>query len=436
MSGLIQISHTTYIPIAGDEKTTLDTILKLNGEGGRIRNGKIWNTSTYFGNFCLAMHDLWHGSSRKSSDLNEFNKLNDLLRARIRTLQFTQNEPNEAWYRDIKTLLHVNAKFQATGWSKSLKNDANYECFTSALQELKAHAVKSVKTWVDHQECLSEAEINERKEIARWIEADEAQLEFAGYMDAVPWRADEVPAGAILLTNPKALKLRNKILGFKQSWGQYIASGLMKGIKEIKAIVCGLMTGYPVTHAMFSMGNGRFFHVDKDESSRWGCSGVARIEDHSLASRQSKAKPGVKAKPKIWFDHEIMLPNRANIEKRLPKGKTYDKFMADCLEEFEKIANSKEKVKTTFGTLVKVPFGRPRPEKNYDPATVYDNNIMRGEGMSCSGTICGAMAKHGYDFAKQLNIKVEKASPTDFLISSDYDIGVVFDKSSVEHLRR
>lgn len=389
--------------ISNNVNLKLNHITSLSDSCNRVRKGENAARMSLGKRISLFFKDLFTGGC-KATDNEEYNRYSSLIKRQIRVLKNTSNESDE-FYKGIKTLLHVDAKITYTGWAKSLKNNIDYNQFKADLKTLQDSAKQSVKQW-------SESETQEnsvsKAAIKRWIEADDIQLHFAGYSNEIVYKAEEIPVGAVLLSNPEALKIRDKIKGYGYS--------LERRIQVIKGFFCKLFTQLPVTHAMASLGGGEYIHID-NKPSKGGklslCAGQAKIEDFTPAKQKEKGKT------QYMFGYEVLLPNHAEFAEQLNcKEENIPAFFEKWSQTIRKSAEDGA-TPTSPWNIISTVFGSNRP-KDYDITKIFDPQGKGG--YSCSGLICSSLAKHGVDIVKHSNKRVNKAAPSDFAKTRLYDL--------------
>lgn len=407
------------------QSLSLDYILELNDKCNRVRKGahkepvSIWNRIELF------FKDLFTGGCRKT-DIQEYLRFSPLIEKKITVLQSQQDNPSDAYYLGIKELLHVKAKIEYTGWAESLNNVEQYQQFSLALENLQQKAKVSTRKWLDTPTTIaSEAKEN----IRRWIQADRQQLLFAGYSNEIVFTADEVPAGAVLLYNPRSLQARDKVLKFNTEF--------TNTVKRIKTVFCRWFTGLPVTHAIASLGGGKYFHVDKvsEESGKQlgVCSGIPMEEDLSIEKRKQNGKKG----PKYLFEYEVLLPNKERFAEALNcsmgEVDTFfkEKWSATICSAGAQPGMSAPTVSNGWDIISTVLWST-RPE-DYDITKVFQARPKTG--YSCSGLISSSLAKYGIDIVKKQNKRVNKAAPADFVKTPFYDLAFCSDRKAFEAYR-
>jgi len=384
--------------------------------------------------------DLFSGNAYKANDNKDFDRYYTALDGKIKDLTKLAGNKSDGsqtlFFEGMKDLWHVEAKIQYLGWAESLKDNENYKKFKTDLGNLQKTATANVKDWIAKGN--DSYPTVQRQAIGRWIEAgseeDGKRIQFAGYSNEIAFKAEEVPCGAVMLYNPDALKVRDKINGHGTS-AKHI-------IKKIKTFFCNLFTGMPVTHAMASLGGGKYFHVDKVSESSGkqtgsGCSGIPQEEDFTTAG------PNRKGKVKYMFEYEIMVPNYAEFGKTLlAEGHIKENSPAavdaylkkDWTATIKSTEGTKESPATqsSFWDIISTVFGSTRPE-GYVIEDVF--NPRPESGYSCSGLVSASLAKHGIDIVEKQGKRVNKAAPADFAKTPYYDVAYSSNREGVEALK-
>ncbi|MES2274008.1 MAG: hypothetical protein V4487_07435, partial [Chlamydiota bacterium] len=232
-----------------------------------FRSGAVVSLNRLIDRGVFAVKELFNGGWG-ARDRRAFKEFYGEVKGRIAFLNqsFELNQNLDEALPALQTLLKVQAKIVNSSWAKSLKkNSEDYKNFTSDLAGLsdKANGM-NLADWA------LRADGDNRGRIVRWIQADSHQRRFAAYSNNqhVPFRGDEIPAGSVIITDPKAYLLSLKIIG-KRS--------LLKAlIVKIKSILCLIFNGMPYTHAEIALGKGEFFDLDKPNHG-W-CRGQGTIQ--------------------------------------------------------------------------------------------------------------------------------------------------------------
>lgn len=399
---------------------SFEHILSLGESCTRIRKSKFALHTPWHRKVVLFFRDLFYGGC-PVTDRAEYRRYSALINREVTWLKDHQSTPNDEFFTRLKVLLHVKAKFDFTGWSKSLQNGSDFKEFTEGLAKLKAHAITTVDQWVnDSTTALSK---REKHSIRRWVEADELQLQFAGYSNEIVYKAEEIPVGAVLLNNHPAYLVSNRLRGFKKT--------IMQRIKGIRNVVCRIFTGLPLIHTVAALGGGRFIHVAKDNEStgkRIGvCVGRPEIEDFSDEARTKAGK-----KPKYMFGYDVMLPNHQRFSDVL--GIPRDQVETFLKNEWKPLLEASTKHPlTSFWNMVGTICNSTRPS-TYNIRTVYQEKP--GKGYSCSGLVSAVFARFGLDPVEKCKKRVEKAAPADFVRSNLFDIGFANNRGMLEGYRK
>ena len=436
------INQENYSPTKVN--STINTIISLDGECGRYRNGVAIRISNIFKKIFYFIKDFFSGGINRVNRL-QFKKVQPILLQEVQDLQKQKDQlPKDEFFLRVKKMLQVKGKIYMTGWEKSILKSKplkqEYREFLFELKKLQSLAVESVEDWKKKESTYSK---EEKHSVSRWILANEEQVKFSGYSNEIAYKASEVPVGAVLLYNPKARMVQDKMRGHNKVF--------LNVMQKIKLSFCNFFTGYPTTHALVSIGNGKIVHMDKENeatgASSFGCSGTYQEEDHSLKARQVRAKAIGKdsagVDERIYYGFDIMLPNYDKFheslfpevdKKELSKEKAKEEVEKELQEGWVKtLASAEEKVTTTLGSMFKTVFRSKRPKKGYDIKKVF--NPENKAAYSCSGLIGVTFGKHGIDVSKDLNTRVEKVSPTDFLTAPMFDILYANNRKLADQLR-
>ena len=225
-------------------------------------------------------------------------------------------------------------------------------------------------------------------ELQRWIGSNEFQRKFACYhgYHEVPLKVEEVPAGAILLTNVHSLIRGLRIQGKKVQKKHWFLL--------FKAYLYQLFTGSPLIHAELSLGKGEFFHLDNKQ------------EIFQCIVKEV-------AKGKVCYQYDILFPEQEKILNAFrasnPKYPVhnFDQFMKLLIHEAKtqgvriKIRSYQVVIKIGMSWRKRFPLRR---RKAWLPGKVD---------YTCSGTISALFAHFGVDFAKVLKKIPDDLSPAD-----------------------
>ncbi len=295
------------------------------------------------------------------------------------TQQISTNQNLDQTLTEIKDLLKTKAKIANSAWAKSLGTSLEYGFFQSecdALQELaKAHLPPAIN-----------------KTTFRWIQATDSQQRFAAYLnlDEVPYRFEEIPKGAVMLTDPHAFLLGLKI---KDTW-PWVKTSVIR----FKAWACKFTTGKTVTHAELALGGGESFDLDKPDGNWWQGQGTIQKRTNRI------------------FYGTIVVPNgQAMLDaynRRFPLERlnTFDDLWAKIdLEARTQAVN----VKVTIWDIIKTAIPRTRAP-DYDCTKAWDPSNNQ---YSCSATTSALFSKFGIDIGEEFSKVDQNISPADFLRS-------------------
>lgn len=261
----------------------------------------------------------------------------------------------------VKQLLQVHARFELSGMKKSLEGTPFYNRFLQRIK-LTQDAAK-------------------KKSIDPWIQATDFERLFATYFerDRLPLRAVDVPRGAILLTHVDSMLTGYKLKGHKLRFRQRL--------KHIKAFLFKLFTGESYIHAVLSLGNGEFFHLDKRGDAYGGV-----IQD---------------AKDKVCYQYQIILPNKDAIMKDAPL-ECFDTLMDNICAE-AKTTGLRVKIR---GSKIVFNIGRNRFKRKKGLQWILEKREY-----TCSSLINALFAHFGIDISKKLGKDPQYIAPGDFLHS-------------------
>jgi len=308
----------------------------------------------------------------------------------------TGNHLDEA-LTELQKLLKVAGKIANSSWAKSLNNGQSeaYAAFQKDLSDLQALAVPHLKDWI--VQAQSHLDAVDRKIIGRWIEANDAQRQFAVFKDLkeVPYKFSEIPAGSVLITDPEAYLLNRHLVGKKSIWKTVVL--------RVKAFICWFFTGMRFTHAELALSNGETFDLDKQKGS-WIFKGEAVIQ-----KREDKVFYGPVVAPR----KEAML---TAYNERFPHHQvaTFEELWIKIEEEARKSA---PKIKIGFWDIFKTGISLPR-NKNYDCTRAWNPGVNR---FSCSATISSLFSKFGIDVGQEFSKIDKNITPVDYLNSRFFE---------------
>lgn len=288
----------------------------------------------------------------------------------------------------VQTMLKIQAKICNSSWAKSLGKFKPYSDFLKQVDSLRELAAGKVDRWAG-------ADPLKRMDISRWIHSNREQRRFAAHLNLknVPYRFEEIPRGAVILTDPFLYLLNTRL----KKHGNIAKTIFL----HIKAFLCWLGTGKVHTHAELSLGNGEAFDLDKKDGS-W-VSGVMKIPQ-----RTGKVCYGA-----------IVVPNEALMMEEhrkcyLAKGLEPFNTFQELMDDMEREARSKvHLIKAGFHDIIKTALTSKRPS-DYDCTLAWQPGV---KGYGCSATTSALFSKYGIDIGKQFKIKDENVAPADFLTS-------------------
>ncbi len=290
---------------------------------------------------------------------------------------------------ELQSLLKVAAKIANCSWGKSLRKGQSEEftSFQKELTDLRNLAEPHLQSWVDN------GDSENRRTISRWITANDSQRRFAAYNDLkeVPYKFDEIQAGAVMITDPEAYLLNRHISGKRSLWKTIVI--------RIKAFICWFFTGMRYTHAELSLGKGEGFDLDKRK-------GICVLQGEAVLQQRAG---------KVFYGTIIVPKKEAMLEaynRRFP-----DQQLASFEELWEKIENEARngvpKIQVGFWDLFKTGIPVKRPE-NYNCTQAWDPGVNK---YSCSATVSSLFSKFGIDIGKQYSKIDQNVTPVDFLNS-------------------
>lgn len=394
---------------------SLDHILELNIYCDRIRKSN--NAEPL--SIIKKISNLF--TSSVTLDQTDYTKYSSLINQKIQELNKIKKEYNsadqtqhQAFFEGIKTLLHVKAKIEYFGWSKSLKTNQNYKEFITSLEKLHKFAKDKIDRYAETQK--------EKTNLTRWIKAEKIQLLYSGYSNEIVYTADEIPLGAVLISNAFAAQAADKLKEIKPNF--------TRRIHLLKGILCKIFIKLPVTHAIASLGKGKFIHVDnvkdceENNNSNQFCSGHPIMEDFSWETRKKQGK----TTQKYLFGYEILILDQAKIQANLNISEK---------ELSEKLTNWREKLLkagqispySSFLKIISTFFNTRRPNKNYDIKKVFNPK----NAYSCSGLISATFASEGIDVLP--GKKVDKVSPSDLIQSEQFILAYSNNRPLFESIR-
>ncbi|MES2274009.1 MAG: hypothetical protein V4487_07440, partial [Chlamydiota bacterium] len=291
------------------------------------------------------------------------------------------------------------------------------------------------------------ADVDNRKRIVRWIQADSNQRRFAAHLNTsdVPYRGDEIPAGSVLITDPNAFLLALKISGKKPLWKSIVV--------KIKSLLCHFFNGMPHTHAEIALGDGEFFDLDKAKDNCLQGQGMIKVRKEKKRAgkieRAAQRNPGptgpgqasylsicgkelghppyrsgespslqegVLQKHRVLYYATIVQPNqKAMVEahnERFPELPVQNFQELWAMIDREARASA-PLVKASIWDILKTGIKIKRTS-DYDSTAAWQPGIKR---YGCSGTVSALFSKYGIDIGQEFNKVDQNVKPADFLKS-------------------
>lgn len=346
----------------------------------------------------FAIKELLHGGWAER-DRGAFREFYAFTAEKIETLKIDLTHGNHLDHAlpELQKLLKVAGKIANSSWAKSLNNGQSeaYDSFQKDLSDLQALACPKLKAWVEQADNLPDSA--DRKIAARWIEANDAQRQFAVFKDLkeVPYKVSEIPAGSVLITDPEAYLLNRHIMGKKSIWRTVVL--------KVKALICWFFTGMRYTHVELALGKGDTFDLDKQKGS-WLFKGEAVIQ-----KREDRIFYGAVVAPR----KEAML---AAYNNRFPNRQlaTFDELWAKIEEEARR---SVPKIKVGFWDVFKTGISIPR-KRNYDCTQAWNPGVNK---FSCSATVSSLFSKFGIDIGQEFSKIDKNVTPVDYLNSRFFE---------------
>ncbi len=371
-----------------------------------VRNGKIIKTNNFFIYFFQLICDAVHGGSSLLQN-KEFNAISSCLDDEQTTLdhelsQLDHSDENQLYHtmEKVQNLLKISAKLQVSKWGKDLTKNTNYQRFIARTQWIQKTAQNYFSRLHSRDERLLE--------LGRWINADSFQQQYAMVNPTgdLPYKAEEVPRGAILLTNCHSYMTGLAVRNLKPTF--------LQKCKLIRGALTKWVTGYPLMHAEISLGEGRVYHISKRHN--FSFSGKGMIEDRS-PKWDDRINSSISA---YYHKYEVLFPNKENFLKAYNdtvdasrQEKNFDCLLDNILEDIE---SNGTKVKTSLSAIVGTGFGRTKNSYAGDWKIDYENKEY-----SCSGCLASFFAQHHIDIGKEFDVNPDKVSPTEFYQSKFFD---------------
>lgn len=293
---------------------------------------------------------------------------------RINAAQLDQSLPV------LKELLLLCAKVETSVFGKELGIESpEWIHLREKIEAVQQIAREHLPPWkVAHPDPIS-------AQLARWTESNREQQRYAAYMkmEIVPYRFEEIPAGSVLLTHPRA----------------YLASLISRGkgystayriLLFFKELICWLITGTSYTHAELVLTNGKVFDLDKEENNPFVGRGVIKDRTGRVC----------------YLD--ILTPKE---EKMLPEFRANRPAasFADAMQQIENEVTAQiHRVHAKGWDILKTGLRVWRKE-GYDPASEWRPGEIR---LGCAPYIAALYGHFGIDLGEKY--KHQSMTPADF----------------------
>jgi hypothetical protein len=288
-----------------------------------------------------------------------------------------------------------------------------FKSFISAMKDLANLAKTASKSpdllSVDKRANDAKRSIEEETiyQLIRWADGCDLQFKLAAFCPThqLPYRAEEVPKGAVLLTNGDLYLVSKSIRGIPVGMGDWFR-GFKAGINQ-------LGTGSRALHAELSLGNGKIIHQEKDSND--GFKGVTEILDRSNRLDQYGRKIPV------VLTHDIMLPKQEQFSLR---PVSFNRKINQMVSKADKMGYN---VITTLFSMIKVGmsnlFHRQKDESHaFNPLRGHDpKNPLATQPLSCSAFIASIYADNGLDITEETDRSLSTYSPGDFARSEYFE---------------
>ncbi len=314
-------------------------------------------------------------------DIAAFEDFYHRIRGNILHLEadFLKGENLSMALPELKSLLKCAAKISNSSWGRTLKKQSSeFQIFRDRLHHLQNIA----DPFLDQTS----------RSVQRYIRATDPQREFAAYLDLeeVPFRFDEIPAGAVLITDPHAYLLHFKLTEKKTIW--------MAVVLKTKAFICQFFTGIRFTHAELSLGHGDSFDLVKMQGMWVSAKGLIQ---HRL--------------DKIFYGSFVVPRKEAMLEayhQRFPDRPkiTFEELFAQI--SAEAIAGA-PLIHAGFFDIMKTGLKPARPI-DYDCTQAWQPGIKQ---YGCSASVSALYSKFGIDIGKEFSKMDQNVTPVDFLRS-------------------
>jgi len=339
-----------------------------------VRNGKVVPLDHFFKRWIFFFRESLF-KDRRCQDDKEFHTFYQKIKNSIQQIEesLEKNVNLIDTIQKIVALLQIDAKIMISQWKPQ---NQDYLSFRKKIESLQLQAKSKVNI-----PALSQT-------VKRWIESTSDQRKFAAYCHTdLPLKWEEIPAGALILCNPKSWAIAHHIRGHTLRWDQMI--------KKVKALLCKLLNGTSHTHAELCLGNGYTFDLAKKHHMRF--SGEGKIQDR---------------RGRICYE-DVFFPN----EKKMIETHN-QKFPFSQVATFEPLSKALEREARTKGILARAHLGdilktslpSYRPS-HYDCTRAW---LPEKNRCSCSALISALFGKYGVDIGKQFNKKDQNITPADF----------------------
>lgn len=361
---------------------TFSQLNKLD-ENKLIRNGAVIHLKSPFVKIYWCIKDLFAGG-RGKQNRKEFERFYPLLNKKITQIKGAGFQHFKE-RKQLKEMLVLQAKIEASAFGKGLKQGQKFAAFTQMTLKVQKLAQKKVSPPVLPKNPVDQIRFwrkpSETFTVKRWIYSNPLQRVFAvnRNTDFLPMRGDEVPGGSLLLTDPfadaKGHLLLGRTLNFNQKRKLYFDGPMVK-----------LISGKALTHTTLGLGHENYFHLGKPDKGK--PSGLYETWTET----------------KNLHRYRIYLPSETLI-KKIGK-KNFPKF----LEKLNKEARTHGvKKRATLFTMVRMFLAFISKRKKGE---TFKNYWDRTQMFSCSGAITALFAKYGIDIGKEFNKKPYAVHPT------------------------
>lgn len=310
-------------------------------------------------------------------------------------------------------LTQVNAELRKTNGGYLSETYRQFEQEINELKRIYSLHKNDVEVLSEEKMDASVLRTEEDEELfqtIRWAESNDEQRKLAvlSISKALPFRAEEVPAGAVMLTNVdlwyKSLKIRK------------LPFSLSKAFRLFKAWITELFSGKGVIHAEICIGNSKFLH--QDDSPSGGLFGVTLIDQRERKRNRITGQVESRVLP-----HEIVFPIAERMFPKLSTKKANQKLKSTISVIQDKAETGGYNVITTIGSMLRSGLSNfiSMRGKDYQPISPLKDHDPkfpeRTAPLSCSSTVASIYADHGLDMGNHLNKPLDAIDPADFLRS-------------------